>query len=233
MLPKTLEFKIIDPDDERQVALGRAVLSTSTAHNNWIDKKVLTPKEARADLVGRGLISVTIPEDIPEEDIDMDVINGGNQARENMLTATQPPSAGGQGEVRMSDTDQEFHKAISRAYLDPDVLIPDFDKDKIIGGLTEIYRRKFEIWKSEQSFLSRSRRKSFDSVSGEFEEYVDGQLSLLANNFTAYVIEAEETALDSGDEFTDNKEIVRGELINIMMKRLSVAVSEYINQKLE
>lgn len=111
VLPPTLKFSFIDLDDELNTALGRARLATSTAFQQLIDKRVFTPKEARLQMIADGLITISIPEDIPEKEFDIltntnqmgatPFGNGGKpNERPNMLGRPVTPSDGGYGEIK-------------------------------------------------------------------------------------------------------------------------------------
>ena len=68
LLPRDkLKFTWIDLDDEVSVALGRARLATSQAYMQLIDKRVITPKEARLQLIQDGLMSISMTEDIDQK----------------------------------------------------------------------------------------------------------------------------------------------------------------------
>jgi len=97
MLPKTLEYKIIDMDDELSVALGRARLANATAASQYIDKGIFTPQEMRLQAIADGLISVSVPEEIPEDELPQP--EQPSPERPGMLGKPIAPSQGGYGEV--------------------------------------------------------------------------------------------------------------------------------------
>ena len=98
MLPKTLEYKIIDMDDELSVALGRARLANATAASQYIDKGIFSAQEMRLQAIADGLISVSVPEKIPEDAVPM-LPQGGSPERPSVLGKPIAPSQGGYGEV--------------------------------------------------------------------------------------------------------------------------------------
>jgi len=109
MLPPDLQFVFIDLDDELSVALGRARLANATAFQILVDKGILIPNEARAQLVADGLMSTSIPEKIKGgEDVRQPMLPGGGglpfggktQERPGLLGRPVSPSSGGQGEVK-------------------------------------------------------------------------------------------------------------------------------------
>ena len=106
-----LKFKFIDMDDEVSVALGRARLATATAMGLWIDKRVITPQEARLQMIADGLVDISVPEKIDEKAFEILPVPtspfGGETAnkRPGMLGKPVPPSAGGHGEVKSEALD--------------------------------------------------------------------------------------------------------------------------------
>jgi len=102
ILPETLYFKIIDQDDELSVALGRARLAMATAAAQLIDKRIFTPQEMRLQMMADGMISISIPEEIPEDEFPDELTfgdNGGSPERPSTLGKPVAPSQGGHGEV--------------------------------------------------------------------------------------------------------------------------------------
>ena len=102
MLPKTLEFKWIDVDDEVSVSQSRARLAGATAYAQLIDSRVLSPKESRMQMIADGLITIAIPEDPPEEDFPDELEPQGNSERPGMLGRPIQPTEGGHGEISAS-----------------------------------------------------------------------------------------------------------------------------------
>jgi hypothetical protein len=117
ILPEDLEFKWIDPDEELGVAIGRARLATATALGLAVDKRALTPKEYRLQMIADGLITISIPEDIPEDEFDIlpeaTSAFGSTAKKPGMLGTQVPPSTGGQGEVK-SKFEEELDLGIER-----------------------------------------------------------------------------------------------------------------------
>ena len=102
ILPDYLEFKWIDLDDEMSVAIGRARLASATAFGQMITDNVLTPKEARLQLIADGQITISIPEEIPENELPEmgDDDKTKSAERPSMLGRPVAATAGGHGEVR-------------------------------------------------------------------------------------------------------------------------------------
>lgn len=98
-LPESIELKWIDYDDELQVALGRARLANAQAWGLYIQNGVFGPDEARLQTIQDGLITVSVPEKMPEEQrkLLMEAKQGSIGA--NSLGNPVAPSSGGQGEV--------------------------------------------------------------------------------------------------------------------------------------
>ena len=117
MLPKELEFRIIDMDDELSVALGRARLANATAASQYIEKGIFTPQEMRLQAIADGLVTVSIPEEIPEDELPQQPEIGGNGSSERpgMLGKPVSPSQGGHGEVlpRGDVFSDEIHRVVN------------------------------------------------------------------------------------------------------------------------
>jgi hypothetical protein len=99
MLPDTLVYKVIDQDDELSVALSRSRLANATAASQYIDKRIFTPGEMRRQAISDGLITISVPEEVPEDEFPDEVMETENE-RTNMLGKPVAPSQGGHGEVK-------------------------------------------------------------------------------------------------------------------------------------
>jgi hypothetical protein len=110
ILPEELYFKFIDLDDEQSVAKGRARLADATAWAQYIDKGMFTAQEARLQVMADGLVTISIPEEIPPEAAKAMKDKLASPERPSMLGRPIAPSSGGQGEVLQSllDADPEF-----------------------------------------------------------------------------------------------------------------------------
>lgn len=105
MLPEFLEFKFIDLDDELSVALGRARLANSTAWNQMVTAGMFTAEEGRQQMIADGLITISVPEALPEEArkrVEMSLQNPMDKIAERPTALGKPvaPSGGGHGEVK-------------------------------------------------------------------------------------------------------------------------------------
>lgn len=113
ILPPDLEFTFIDMDDEQSVAMGRARLSDATAAAQYIDKRIFTPGEMRLQALQDGLITISVPEEVPS-DSEFPVPTLGNSAeRPSMLGRPVAVTAGGQGEVRQSIFEKELDRIVN------------------------------------------------------------------------------------------------------------------------
>jgi len=150
ILPDELEYKIIDQDDELSVAMGRSRLSNATAIGQLIELGVITPNEGRRMLIADGLVSISIPEDIPEDEI------MPNQTpvdeRPGMLGRPIAPSEGGHGEVlprgdyftneieRIVGIEDYRLRRLIRAAIDPTMVLAkrSFNTDVDINDIGEL-----------------------------------------------------------------------------------------------
>jgi hypothetical protein len=109
LLPPHLRFVFIDLDDELNVAIGRARLASATASQMLVDQRIFLPNEMRQQMIADGLISISIPETIPEGD-EFPEESQQIQNRPEALGKPVSPSQGGHGEIR-SDA---FSKALDK-----------------------------------------------------------------------------------------------------------------------
>lgn len=102
MLPSVLQFDWIDLDDELATAKGRARLANATAANQLITSGVIDRKEARAQLVADGLMTISMPEEPPSKPDPAFSQVGKPPERPGSVGSPQAPSQGGDGEVKKS-----------------------------------------------------------------------------------------------------------------------------------
>lgn len=104
MLPKYLEFRFIDYDDELNVSVGRARLTSAQAFGIAQDKGQITPDEARQQMVADGLFTINMADNIKGGDkprpLQTGLPSGASPARDNVGHTPVPPSQGGKGEVQ-------------------------------------------------------------------------------------------------------------------------------------
>ncbi len=100
MLPSDrLHYKIIDQDDELSVAISRARLANATAASQYIDKRIFSPGEMRRQAIADGLITISIPENVPDDSEFPEPEQGTSNERTNLIGKPVSPSQGGHGEV--------------------------------------------------------------------------------------------------------------------------------------
>jgi len=154
MLPEDLEFKVIDNDEEQAVATGRARLAMATAAAQLIDKRMFTPQEMRLQLIADGLITISVPEEIPEDEFPDELMEGSPE-RPSQLGKPVAPSQGGQGEVLprsaledgihsvLNITDIVLKRAIS------DVIVPLAIEVKSVMELENGQKVAWQDWHNE------------------------------------------------------------------------------------
>lgn len=106
ILPESLQFNVIDYDDELNVAMGRARLASATAMNIWKQMGVFSAQEIRSQAMQDGLVSVNFPDKIPPDAQETPPAKpfGGAPGKPNKEPETlgnpKPPSGGGEGEIK-------------------------------------------------------------------------------------------------------------------------------------
>lgn len=98
ILPPTLQWTFIDYDDEHNLNVGRARLATVTAFSQAIDKNIITPATAQAQMIVDGLITVSISKEAPDVFSTEDTQK--TPERPGMVGSPISPSQGGYGEIR-------------------------------------------------------------------------------------------------------------------------------------
>lgn len=99
ILPKNLYFHFIDLDDELNVAIGRARLATATSMEILLRNQVITPNEARLQMIADGLFTISMPEQVEGGDMPVEPQPKGNTGT-GLLGKPIAPSQGGYGEVK-------------------------------------------------------------------------------------------------------------------------------------
>jgi hypothetical protein len=112
ILPEYLIFKFIDSDEEQSVEAGRAALAYSTAAAQFIDKRIFTPEEMRLQAIANGIVTISVPEKIPDES-EFPPVSTGSPERPSMLGRPIAVTSGGQGEIRQSIFDNELNRLVN------------------------------------------------------------------------------------------------------------------------
>lgn len=104
MLPPYLEFKFIDYDDELNVSVGRARLTSAQAFGIAQDKGQITPDEGRQQMIADGLFTINMADNIKGGDkprpLQATIPGGDSPIRDNVGHTPVPPSQGGKGEIQ-------------------------------------------------------------------------------------------------------------------------------------
>ncbi len=98
ILPDTLEFVLVDYDDELNVAMGRARLASATAFNILTQAGSFSPQEVRSQVLQDGLMSIPVPDQLPPEAKPQP--QNKPQERPGALGHGVPPAMGGEGNVK-------------------------------------------------------------------------------------------------------------------------------------
>jgi len=101
IIPEYLEFKWVDFDDEKNVAMSRARMASATAFKVFTDMQAFSPDEVRRQAIADGLFSISLPETIDRKSIEWPsntLRYVGNKSNPNGDPKTTPAN-GGQGET--------------------------------------------------------------------------------------------------------------------------------------
>lgn len=101
ILPSVLQFDFIDTDGERLSMLGRARLANATAMNQYHQMGSISPGEARLQAIQDGLFTISMPEEPPKEAKPKLPLKKAPE-RPGSVGSPQPPSLGGDGEMKKS-----------------------------------------------------------------------------------------------------------------------------------
>lgn len=103
ILPDHLEFKWIDFDDERNVAMSRARMASASAFKTFTDMQAFSPDEVRSQAIADGLFSISLPETIDRSKIEWPSNTlryvGNKSGNPDNADPKKPASGGGQGET--------------------------------------------------------------------------------------------------------------------------------------
>lgn len=120
-LPAELQFDFIDTDGERLSMLGRARLANATAFNQLREMESISPEEARLQMIQDGLMTISMPEKPPKEakkelpKLGQTPFGKKPPERPGSVGSPQPPSLGGDGEVKKSVTfPSKIDEAVSK-----------------------------------------------------------------------------------------------------------------------
>lgn len=119
ILPPELRFSFIDMDDELSVALSRARLANATAAGLLISSRIFSPKEIRRQTIADGLVSISVPEDPPEDEFPDPMLGQGDGSfnkQTGLMGRPVAPSQGGYGEAKANMEDL-INRALAK---DPD-----------------------------------------------------------------------------------------------------------------
>jgi len=176
ILPDTLEFNWIDYDDELNVALGRARLASFTGLGMMQDKGVLSPQEVRSQIIADGLVSISLPDQLPPDAQSLPPptpFGGGakktNKEPELMGGNPKAPSSGGEGEKTKSLVSYKFDfKELSQTITDMCLhLAPKMYEILLMAGEDGLSVSKSMI---DSDIIGDSNFGIFDTVSSLVQE---------------------------------------------------------------
>jgi len=163
ILPKYLEFKFIDLDDELNVAIGRARLASATAWQVLIDRGVFLKNEVRQQMIADGLLTISIPETIEGGDEVIESPNANQNERSGLLGRPIAPSQGGQGEVKASEADSNIESDLSALFNPSDAKLRRAIRSILEPSINEIQKLYSSLYENDL----------FDYWNDIYDEYLD------------------------------------------------------------
>ncbi len=152
ILPDHLEFKWIDFDDERNVAMSRARMASASAFKTFTDMQAFSPDEVRSQAIADGLFSISLPETIDRTKIEWPsntlryVGNKSNNPEGG--DPKKSPSTGGQGETIPQQVISR-----NRAKIEVSISKAVYSSNQFLGSLLEsVKTSNNDIRKWEDSF---------------------------------------------------------------------------------
>lgn len=200
ILPEHLQFKWIDFDDERVLALSRARLATAQAFQTLVDLRAFTPDEARSQAIVDGLFTITLPERINRSEVEWPS-NTLRYIGKNGGEVPKPPSSGGQGDIlarqvitrNRSKIEVSLAKAIhsSNSHLGP--LVYSIRNRNNDGNLITEWEKNFDAAVIGKSKIDPAIESIIDSAFNDIlailddEEWVDSVSNWVANSINQEV----------------------------------------------
>ena len=206
IIPAHLEFNWVDYEEELNVSLGRARLSNATAFELLVKNKILTPEEARLQAIADGLVTIPIPDEIPESKLSDNLDTEATTAkRPGTLGDPVNPSLGGHGEV----TNKMITKIAENEVRD--FLQNKFNTlgNKIVDGFKESYKQIYAFLMNDLETLMSSNVKRANINLKRLEEHLNSypwwRLSLTASErdslYQLYLDIYTESAIEQQKEF--------------------------------
>ncbi len=164
MLPDSLQFNLIDYDDEKTINQGRARLATATAFNTLVAMGAFSVQEIRSQMIQDGLMDISIPDTLPPNAQPRET--GKLPERPGLLPDKQAPSLGGEGEIKSL----KFKPKSKAANILRDVLTQI--TPQIVSRIVGVQEDDYVILKAD------IQNSLFDELDGfEFQKTIDQLLT--------------------------------------------------------
>jgi hypothetical protein len=152
ILPDHLEFKWIDFDDERNVAMSRARMASASAFKTFTDMQAFSPDEVRSQAIADGLFTISLPETIDRTKIEWPSNTlryvGNKSSNPEGGDPKKSPSTGGQGETIPQQVISR-----NRAKIEVSISKAVYSSNQFLGSLLESVKSgNNDVRKWEDSF---------------------------------------------------------------------------------
>jgi len=180
LLPSTLEFKLIDTDEEVSQGLGRARLSNATAMQQLKESGFITADEGRQQLIADGMFTIPLTEKAPKTEEKPSLMDINRPDVVDQVERPVAPSQGGHGGIQ---------KSLGASYL------RSFIKEqhgRILGSMTELRMRRL-VRKALRALLPSlvtAARALQDEELVEWNTWYDGVLFWGLEDIEDYVSKA-------------------------------------------
>jgi len=163
--------------------MGRARLANSTAASEYIANKIFTPGEMRRQAISDGLITISVPEDVPEDEFPEMPQNNPTSERPGLLGRPIAPSQGGHGEVlprgdvfsdsvsRMMDVGDTYLKNMIHSVISP-------IREQTNDALRSLSDGELDAWSDWYD------EALWGNIEDEFPEITFSTLSIARSNLT-------------------------------------------------
>lgn len=224
ILPDNIQFDFIELDTETTMAMGRARLASTTAFNVMLMAGAMNAQEFRSQMIQDGLITISIPEDLPKDAKPM-LPQGGNgkpKERPGLLGYPTPPSQGGNGEAALKSLAIKKEKRFAKHMNDMVDSLTRQVAPAVYETMLSISEDEIDVWKSvlADSIFDAS---NINGVFGQIFDTVSKSRPIAKLTFKGLEAEIQKCALD---QVLSNPDLTETQKVNLEERLDKVGYSE-------